>query len=76
VADFSQAQAPEESQCAMEEAGIADPFSSSVEARVLTGTAARQCHKIPYKSLHFLENFGFGTYLLCHQRHSRFVPVF
>jgi hypothetical protein len=46
-------------ECDALEAGIAGPFSSSVEASGIDGTPSRQCHKIPHKSLHFLENSGF-----------------
>jgi hypothetical protein len=59
VADFSQAKRLKDPNTPWKKLELQIPLLRRWKRRALTSTVARQCHKIPYKSLHFLENPGF-----------------
>jgi hypothetical protein len=59
VADFSQAKRLKDPNAPWKKLELQIPLLRRWKRRVLTGATARECHKIPHKSLHFLKNSGF-----------------
>jgi len=59
VADFNQAKRLKDPNAPWKKLELQIPLLRQWKRRVLTGATARQCHKIPHMSLHFLKNSGF-----------------